>query len=112
MALPVTQSLFFETIKMLREENTQRHVSLRQTVEEGFRNLGDRYDTHTEADKALSERMLTIELERGFERRSGAERRADEQKRQDRRTALISTLFGGVLVAGRMLWDSLHGSGR
>ena len=68
MSEPVSQSVFFDQLNRLREEDIARHRGLREDIAFGFRDLGAKLDAHTQEDRDVADRVLTMETERAGEK--------------------------------------------
>jgi len=97
MSEPVTQSQYFAGQQQILDKVDEKHRSLRKDMDEHFRRIEDLLAQHTDEDRKVADRVLTIENDR----RSGNERRKEDQQRMDRRAGFISTgisMFWGLLL--------------
>ena len=66
---PITLSLFLSEMKAIHQTIESKHASLRQSMEEGFRDLECKLENHIKDDDTVADRVLVIETERKEEAR-------------------------------------------
>lgn len=74
MPEPITQGLFFETIRQLEEKMLAQHHRLRDTIETRFDQLNSKLTLHEDDDRVVADRVLVMETQRAEEARQAIKR--------------------------------------
>lgn len=76
MSEPVTQGQFFEAMRQLDEKLQDYHRRGREHVDQQADKILEAFAEHELSDRAVADRVLRIETERGIEKQTAARRGA------------------------------------
>ncbi len=96
MSEPVTQRQFYDEMQHLRTDFQTMHTRLRDSMTEGFQDLGLKVDTHKLEDASVERRVSKIEIER------------DGEKAQALKHGAWAGILGAALVQALIpIWKAL-----
>lgn len=100
MGEPVTQGQFFQAMQDADVKGQERHTRIRESMEDGFRRLEQKLDTHSAEDAAVADRVSRLE-----------EREKSRDQESIRRSTWVALLLS-LPSAVAALYALLHQAGR